>query len=176
MASDLEHVSGPDAEPVTLAEAKAFCRVYGDVTDDDAFITTLIVAARDFIERRNGRAFGVQTWRERRAIPATGVVRLYKAPVVEVLSVEVDGESKAGEVRPGNRLRLDGSAGGEVVVEYRAGWETIPATARLALLALVVHWYDRREPVITGTIVATVPMHFEALEASLSWGAEVPRR
>lgn len=176
MASDLEHVEGPDVEPVTLAEAKAYCRVYGDATDEDAFISTLIVAARDFLERRNGRSFGVQTWRERRAVPATGEVRLYKAPVVEVLSVEVDGEAKAGEVRPGNRLRLEGSAGGEAVVEYRAGWDTIPETARLALLALVVHWFDRREPVITGTIVATVPMHVEALEAALSWGAEVPLR
>ena len=51
----------PAAEPVTLAEAKAWLRVdTGD--DDDALITSLISAARARAEWHTGRAFVTQGW------------------------------------------------------------------------------------------------------------------
>lgn len=175
MASDLERVDGPEAEPVTLAEARSYCRIHADDGDDDAHVSGLIATARDFIERRTGRALGVQAWRERRTVPPDGVVRLFKAPIVEVLSADVGGEPASFSLAPGNRLRLEGAAGEVVVVEYRAGWATIPPAARLALLALVAHWYDRREPV-DAPGAAPTPLHYEALESALSWGSEIPRR
>jgi uncharacterized phiE125 gp8 family phage protein len=53
-------ISGPATEPVTLAEAKLHLRV--DITDDDALISSLIVAARRVCEARLHRAFINQTW------------------------------------------------------------------------------------------------------------------
>lgn len=42
-------------EPVTLAEAKAHLQLDTDFTDDDAYITSVISAGRDHIEKQTGR-------------------------------------------------------------------------------------------------------------------------
>lgn len=54
-------VTAPAAEPVTLAEAKEHARV--DDSTDDAYITALITAAREMVERQTGRCLITQTWR-----------------------------------------------------------------------------------------------------------------
>ena len=46
---------------VTLAEAKAHCRV--EVSDDDTLLTAMIVAATDAAEQMTGRALMAQTWK-----------------------------------------------------------------------------------------------------------------
>jgi uncharacterized phiE125 gp8 family phage protein len=57
----LEPVTEPDIEPVTLAEAKMHLRCTETAEDD--LITSLIVAAREWVERYTGRALIDQTWR-----------------------------------------------------------------------------------------------------------------
>lgn len=54
-------ITPPTVEPVILAQAKQQCRV--DIEDDDAYITGLIVAARQYAEKYTKRAFFNQTWR-----------------------------------------------------------------------------------------------------------------
>jgi len=54
-------VTGPSVEPLTLAEAKTHLRVA--ITDDDALITSLIVAARMDAEFITRRAFISQQWK-----------------------------------------------------------------------------------------------------------------
>jgi hypothetical protein len=62
-----------------------------------------------------------------------------------------------------------------VRVVYTAGYGPDPAAspprARLAVKMLAAHWYDKREPVVTGTIVAVIPYTVEALCDGLRWGA-----
>lgn len=53
-------VTGPIAEPVTLAEVKLWARI--DVAADDDLITALITAARRLLEQQYGRALLTQTW------------------------------------------------------------------------------------------------------------------
>ena len=52
-------ITPPAAEPVTLAEAKAYARV--DISADDSLISAMIVAAREAGERETRRAFMPQT-------------------------------------------------------------------------------------------------------------------
>src|SRR3972149_3498598 len=53
-----------------------------------------------------------------------------------------------------------------VEVNYTAGATSpllVSDTIKLAIKMLVAHWYESREPIITGTIVAMVPFHIEQL-------------
>ncbi len=52
--------AGPSVEPVSLAEAKAHCRVDG--TAEDTLIASLIVAARMHVERALDAALIAQGW------------------------------------------------------------------------------------------------------------------
>ena len=52
-------IAGPGEEPVTLAEAKAWCRIDG--ADDDALLAALIAAARLQVESLTGRALMTQS-------------------------------------------------------------------------------------------------------------------
>ena len=56
----LRQTVAPASEPISLAEAKAHLRV--DITDDDSYITALIVAARMFAEDNTGRSLITQSW------------------------------------------------------------------------------------------------------------------
>lgn len=56
-----ELITAPAAEPVTLAEVKEHARVDGTV--DDTYLTLLITAAREMIERDTGSCLITQTWR-----------------------------------------------------------------------------------------------------------------
>jgi uncharacterized phiE125 gp8 family phage protein len=57
--SSLSVFTPPSADPVSLAEAKAHCRV--DVTDDDGLIAGYLIAARMACEDETGRCFMSQT-------------------------------------------------------------------------------------------------------------------
>lgn len=56
----LRLITPPASEPVTLDEAKNHLRI--DITDDDALITTLIVAARRMAEAYTKRSFINTVW------------------------------------------------------------------------------------------------------------------
>lgn len=52
----------PASEPVTLAEMKIHLHMDADVTTEDALITGLIKASREYVESVTGRALGTQEW------------------------------------------------------------------------------------------------------------------
>src|SRR5689334_22352804 len=53
-------VTPPGSEPVTLQEAKDWCR--GPTSADDTLITSLITVARRYVEKITSRALITQTW------------------------------------------------------------------------------------------------------------------
>ena len=69
----LERLTQPEMEVVTLAEMKRHLRLFSSVTDEDADITALIVAAREWVEDYTGRVLVDQTPDAR---SARGVARL----------------------------------------------------------------------------------------------------
>jgi hypothetical protein len=56
----LKLVTPPSQEPITVADARAYLRV--DHTDEDATISRLILAARQYVETAAGLALINQTW------------------------------------------------------------------------------------------------------------------
>lgn len=100
----LELVSGPEIEPVTLAEAKRHLGEFDDVTTRDDDIEALIVGAREWVEEYTVRAIIDQTWRltfgdgagvDRVALPTCDCVRgelhgteiyLRRSPAISIVS------------------------------------------------------------------------------------------
>ena len=83
-----ECLTGPVAEPLTLADAKAFLRI--DHTAEDGLLAALITAARQAIESASGRILMAQTWRVTRdAWPVSGLILAPLAPVRAVVAARV---------------------------------------------------------------------------------------
>lgn len=81
-------IEAPTETPVSLAEAKAHCRVNGG--DDDALITALIAAATQHVDGWTGvlgRALVTQTWRQDYPDLSHCGLRLPLGPVASVSGV-----------------------------------------------------------------------------------------
>ena len=78
----------PATEPVTLAEAKAHLRITHN--DDDAYISTLIISARQQLEARMGLGLIAQGW----SLflddwPEDGEIPLPLSPFIDVMDIKV---------------------------------------------------------------------------------------
>ncbi|MBM3543988.1 MAG: hypothetical protein FJX44_05730 [Alphaproteobacteria bacterium] len=168
----------PAVEPVSLAEAKAHLRIDSD--HEDALIGALITTARMFVERTLGLALITQGWSYfLDAWPRSYTMALPLIPVQAVSAVRLHGadgsvttldtDSYAVDVlsQPA-RIVLNGAmptvaprALNAFEVLLLAGYgdeeEDVPATLRHAVLLLVAHWFERREPVVLGAAAQDVP-------------------
>lgn len=167
----------PPVPVITTDEAKDHLRILTD--DEDALVDTLVAAATAHIDGPDGwlgRAIGVQTLEC--YLPAFGCtsIGLPYPPAIDITEisyVDTDGatvalDGAAYDLR-GNLLRPSWpnswptaswrGAGGETVrIRYRAGYESLPAPIRAAILLMVGDLYAYRETAVTGTIAANIPM------------------
>lgn len=180
-------LAGPAVEPVALEAAKGFLRV--DDTAEDAFIETLVTAARLHIEGVTGRALVTQTWRlTLDAWPEDRVVDLPVGPLRSLTAITAyDGEGTGHDIplaqfRPETdaapaRLFLPPTVSGMpalrrrggIEVDYAVGYgdtgDDVPADLRRALLSLVGYWFENRAAVVIAGSGAVVPAGFDRLVA-----------
>lgn len=179
-------VTPPAEEPVTLAEAKAHLRLEHDL--DDSYVSTLITAARQYVEEYLWRAVLTQTWELVMDGFPVGVdwIELPKGELQDVDSVDyLDSEGVAQDWAdydidfasiPGRiRLIFGGSwpsgvrsAWNSVVIRYVVGWEApedVPAPIKQAILLLVSQLYENRTPEVTGVTVSAIAFSAKALLA-----------
>lgn len=166
-------------EPVSLADAKAYCRVLD--ANDDALITALIKAAREFVENRTEHVL------VRRSITAQrpyfgNYIELYRRPVISVDALSYTATDGTAATYSTFTSRLAGSparvypafngvwpalgVGGEVTVTYTAGYAAgeEPQGLIQAMLMLIATWYDQRETAPTDARnVLEVPYAVDAL-------------
>lgn len=176
-------VTGPTAEPVTLAEAKAHLRIEHAL--DDAYITSLIKAARYHAEDYCWRAFMRQTWEViLDGFPDSGVLELPRGQLNSITSVtylDADGveqtlpttEYVADTFSERGRVRLGYSKSwptwrgqwDAVRVRYEVGGDAagVPAPVKQAVLLLVSQMYENRTPDVVGTIVTPLTFAIESL-------------
>lgn len=170
-------VTPPASFPVTLEEAKAQCRVRH--SDEDTFINGLIAAATEHVEKQIGRAIIAQTWRLT-LDQFSDAMQLPLSPVIGVDLVEysdpdgftqtasaslytVDTVSEPGWVVLNNTAEWPETidAVGAVRITYEAGYTTVPAPIKHAILLLIGHWFNHREAV--GDPAQALPMAVDAL-------------
>lgn len=176
-------VTPPAEEPLTLAEAKAHLRVDG--SDQDPLIAALIGVAREHAEAITRRALVTQTLRLTLDCFAGWDIELPRAPLRSVTSIQyvdtdgatqtlssaiyrVDAAAEPGRITPafGEVWPATRAVTGAVIITFVAGFgaaAAVPQTIKQAMLLAIGHWYEHAEEVITGTIVASTPMGFDAL-------------
>lgn len=176
-------VTGPVADFISLAEAKAHCRV--DHDDEDSYLYALISAATSYLDGYSGvlgRALLPQTWRQ--DFEDFGdVMRLPVGPVQSVTSISYQDSGGADQALPSTEYVLleddfgdyvtlaankswpaVGSRADAVKITYLAGSASVPMAIKQAALLLVGHWYSNREAVSAASMTET-PMAVDALVA-----------
>lgn len=175
--------TAPAAEPLSLAETKRNRRVDGIDYDQD--LTDLIVAARETAESMTGRQLMPATWLLRLDhFPFSRPLRIPRPPLATVASIkyvdtagveqtidpaiyQVDVAGEPGRIEPAfskcwptARAQLNA-----VTVEFTAGYAdaaSVPFMIKRAMLLLVGHWFENREPLVAGSMVA-MPYGVEAI-------------
>ena len=164
----------PALEPVSLDEAKAHLRVTS--ADEDAYIASLITAAREWCEGFQQRAYVTQT---RKLVldrfPGGCAIYLPRPPLQSVTSiVYTDSEGAQYTVDADSYIVDTDAEPGRIVLAYGASWPSVtlrpaagveityvagygdasdvPQKVKQAMLLLVGHWYEQREAVLVGSI------------------------
>lgn len=185
----LKRVTAPAAEPITLAEAKAHCRV--DTSDDDTLIEGMIVAAREWVEDYVDRSLVTQQLTMKLdAFPtevelprppmiasgtATAVTITYTADSsgvtasLSLSSCRVDRDSTPGVIRPLYASSwpshiFDKNA---ITITWWAGYgaaASVPQRVKAAMLMCVHELYEKRGN-------AAMPEAAMRLLDTVSWGS-----
>lgn len=181
----LELLTAPASEPVTLAEVKTRLRI--DDATDDAGVNRLIAAATKHAESITRRAFVTQKWALTLDAFPCGSITLPLPPLQSVEEISYIDSAGATVVLASTEYLVDknGIVGMihrayqkqwpvtraqpmAVTIKFTAGYgaaAAVPSDLASALMLLVAHWDQNREPVVIGTIVSSVPMSVESLLA-----------
>jgi len=121
----LKLITPPLAEPVSLGQAKDHCRVDGDT--ENSFITSLIVAAREYCEGYQRRAYVTQTWELwLDACPDKDHITIPRPPLQTVTSVKYYGTDNVEyTMDPVDYFVDNKSEPGRLALTYMKSWPTI---------------------------------------------------
>lgn len=181
-------LTASESEPLTLVEAKLVCAEDGNALDA-VFSNVWIPAARQMAEARTGRALISRKFRQVFDGFCNHGMILERSPLISVEAVNYSNggppqvlgsaEYQAGESMLGEGIVLPASGGAfpsatQVAIEFTAGYGKavdVPASIKQWMLMLVSTWYQQREGVVTGTIVAEVPRDFMLvlLDPYMAW-------
>jgi uncharacterized phiE125 gp8 family phage protein len=192
----LVRATPPAVEPVTLAEAKAHLRV--DIATDDALITSIIKAAREWCEEYLDRSLVHTQWTMRMdsfphefvlprppmatsgTVTATTITYTLETQAVETLDTatyRVDRHDTPGRIRvvyagtwPAHLFDEN-----SVTVTWWGGYgadgTSVPAAIRSAMLMIISSLYEHRTAVLTGTISKEIEFGVKSMLDAHRWGS-----
>ena len=178
-------VTSPTAEPVSLTEAKDHLRV--TTTDDDTYISALITVARKYIEEANSISVINQTW-DYWLNWFPDEIELPRSPLSSITSITYTDTDGAEQTLATSVYTVDSdSLPGRVYEAFNQSWPTtraipkaikirfvggysaaasgVPSNLTQAILLMIGHWYESREPIVVGTITSEIPLAAKALMA-----------
>lgn len=181
-------ITPPQEEPVDFATLKIHMRV--TIDDDDALIQAYLLAAREFVEEAFDRALVTQTWdHSMDAFPwAEQEIELPIWPLQSVTSITYFDTNNNATVWPATNYIVDAvSKPGRIVLAFNQGWPSlslrtangvvvryvagygaalaVPWKTKTAIMLLVEHWYENREPIMAqrGVNPQEIPFTVRAL-------------
>lgn len=176
-------ITAPIAEPLSLAEVKAHLRV--DIADDDALISLLIIAARQYCEQATARSLVTQQW----ALVMDGfyslpgrVLQLEKGPVQSIDSITYVDMAGAPQTWPATEYAADLTGPlaritprfgkiwpitlpqiGTATVSFTAGYgapSAVPEGLKSWMKLRIGTLYKNRESVLVDGRIDVVPLPF----------------
>jgi len=174
---NLKLITPPASEPVSLAEAKAYLRV--DTNDEDALISGLITAAREYCESFQNRAYITQTWELSFDDFPNMPLKLPRPPLVSVESVKViDSTGAETTLDPSDYIVDTDSEPGRIAfaygkcwpsvtlqpvnavkIRYTAGYDDaqkVPQSVKQAMLIYIAHRYENPDTDDVPEVVRTL--------------------
>lgn len=191
----LDRLSGPELDPLSLAEAKRACRIDEDQTVEDQDVLDMITSARELVEEFTHRTMCTTLWRltldrfpyscDALALPMGPLQELQAigyldaagaAQTIDLSTLEVSRTSRPPWIRP-FRSFWPGISGRAcaITVDYWAGFagqgspedaSGVPKRVKQAMRMLVAHWYANRESVVAETRIVPSDMLY-SFERSL---------
>ena len=192
----LVRTTQPAVEPVTLAEAKAHLRV--DISTDDALISSIIRASREWCEEYLDRTLVHTQWTMKMdAFPREFVLPrppMASSGTVTATTVTYTLETLSTATLPASEYRVDRDATPGVIRQTYAGtWPghlmdqnsvsvswwggygadgtSVPAAIRSAMLMLISSLYEYRTATLSGTISKEIEFGVKSLLDSQRWGS-----
>ena len=189
----LRRITQPAVEPISLAMAKQHCRV--DTEADDLYIQSLIAVARQYVEDVLDITICSTVWEAKYDLFPVWAIVLPRLPLLDrAITVtyrsgdgtygtlqsangdfQVDASVLPGRIYPQWARAWPPTRGDEnsVTVRYSAGYgddgQAAPPIVKHLCLLLIAHWYDTRQPAVTGA-PQSVPQTFDTLLAAASMG------
>lgn len=138
-------------EPVSLAEAKEWCRI--DIDDDDTLIQMLITACRIMCEKAANLSFIPRT------VTATilnrlGYINLPYGPVTGTITYTEDDD----DLTAITDFNIRTSHEDRVIATYTAGYSVLPKNLKTALLNQIAWSYENRGDVAKMTSLSPLSM------------------
>lgn len=189
----LVRVTNPAVEPVSLAQAKAQCRL--DTDAEDAYVQSLIAVARQYVEDVLDITICTTVWEARYDLFPIWALVLPRSPMAAgtvtvtyrngdgtngVLTstnndFQVDYNVIPGRIYPQWARSWQPTRGDEnsVVVRWTAGYgpdgTSVPPVVVHLIRMLVSHWFEARQPAVAGQMTS-VPHTFDTLLAASGLG------
>lgn len=168
----LTRTIAPTSLPVTVDDVKTHLAIS---SDNNAYLTSLIEAATAMIDGPNGIGIALlpQTYR----YSLDGMWPSFTLPVYPVRTVQsVEWLDNDNQPRSATNVRVDtdcnparvyatstgSTMAGTVKITFTAGFDTVPADLRHAILMLVGHLFENREAT-SSVKVEKVPMAVETI-------------
>lgn len=180
--------------PITTADLKAHSHI--DTSDDDAQVAAYIAAATQDTESYLWRQLCTATWvLTLDRFPWSDYIDLPRPPLQSVTHVKYYDLSNTQQTlstgdydvdtstEPG-RIYIDRSTGwpsvydrrNAVEIRFVAGYgaaSTVPEMIKQSIRMKAAHWYENREALIIGTIVAETPMAAQRLDRMNAFRGEM---
>ena len=188
----LRRITSPAVEPVSLSVAKQHCRV--DTDADDLYIQSLIAVARQYVEDVLDITICTTVWEVKYDLFPVWAIILPRLPMLDravtvtyrtgdgtygtlssATDFQIDASVLPGRIYPQWARSWPATRGDEnsVTVRYSAGYgddgQAAPPVVKHLILLLTAHFYDTRQPAVTGA-PQSVPQTFETLLAAASQG------